>query len=92
MLTRTRGVEAALRAAHAGEEKPLATAPWRLWVAVGGFAMAYVLMFYADRRMSSVLSQFWHRTHLHLRDALKQARMTALEYRRGRDEGGVTDG
>lgn len=65
--------------------KHLATAPWKLWVAGGGFVTAYLLMLSADRRMSSVFSQFWHTAHPHLREALKQARMTALEAQTEKD-------
>lgn len=52
----------------------------------GAFLLAYALMLYADRRMSSVFSQFWHKAPPQLRKALKQSRMTALE----RYEGGMT--
>lgn len=65
--------------------KHLAAAPWKLWVAVGGFVLAYMLMFFADRRMSAVFSQFWHQAHPQLREALKRARMAALGTQAERD-------
>jgi len=65
--------------------KQLATAPWKLWVAAGGFVLAYLLMLYADRRMSAVFSQFWHQAHPKLRDALKRARDVALGLPTGKD-------
>ena len=65
--------------------KQLATAPWKLWVTVGGFVLAYLLMLYADRRMSAVFSQFWHQAHPKLRDALKRARDVARGLPTGKD-------
>jgi uncharacterized protein (DUF2235 family) len=59
--------------------KVLAMSPGKIGVVTGGFVLAYVYMLYADYRMSAVFSQFWHQTHPRLREALKQARMTALE-------------
>lgn len=43
-------------------------------LASGSFVLAYLLMFYADRRMSAVFSEFWYRAHPQLREALKRAR------------------
>jgi uncharacterized protein (DUF2235 family) len=42
-----------------------------------GFGLSYLLMFLADRRMSSVFSGYWYAKQTQLRDALKQARKTA---------------
>jgi hypothetical protein len=65
--------------------KALAMSPGKLGVVIGGFLLAYGLMLQADRRMSAVFSQFWHQAHPRLRDALKQARMTALGTQAGKD-------
>ncbi|MDF0676886.1 MAG: hypothetical protein P0120_21505 [Nitrospira sp.] len=53
--------------------KALAMSPGKAGVVVGGFLLASVLMLYADRRMSTVFSQFWHSHHARLREALKEA-------------------
>ena len=65
--------------------KALAMSPGKAGVVVGGFLLAYVLMLYADSRMSTVFSQFWHRHHARLREALKAARKAALEAKTGKD-------
>ena len=65
--------------------KQLAMSPWRIGVAIGGFLLAYLLMYYADHRMSSVFSQFWHKAHTPLRDALKRARNVARGLPTGKD-------
>lgn len=57
----------------------LTMSPGLLGLAVGGFLLAYVLMLYADRRMSAVFSQFWYDVHPQLRRALKRARISAIE-------------
>jgi hypothetical protein len=47
----------------------------RLTLALGGgFALAYVLMLIADRRMGAVFSGYWYAKQPRLREALKQAR------------------
>jgi hypothetical protein len=63
----------------------VATSPGKLGFVAGGFLLAYVLMLYADRRMSAVFSQFWHQAHPQLREALKRARMAALGAQTGKD-------
>lgn len=65
--------------------KQLTTSPWKIGVGVGGFLLAYLLMLYADSRMSSVFSQFWYQAHTPLRDALKRARNVARGLPAGKD-------
>jgi hypothetical protein len=65
--------------------KELAMSPGKLGIVAGGFLLAYGLMLHADRRMSTVFSQFWYKAHPRLRDALKQARVTALGTQAGKD-------
>jgi hypothetical protein len=65
--------------------KALAMSPGKAGVVVGGFLLASVLMLYADRRMSTVFSQFWHSHHARLRDALKEARRIARNLTTGKD-------
>jgi hypothetical protein len=57
----------------------LALSPAEAGVVVVGFLLACLLMINADRRMSTVFSQFWHRHHTQLRDALKDARRIARD-------------
>ena len=49
-----------------------------IWI-LGGFVLAYLLMKFADRRMSAVFSRFWFEQQQRLRDALKQARQKAKQ-------------
>ncbi|HJR78283.1 MAG TPA: DUF2235 domain-containing protein [Nitrospiraceae bacterium] len=65
--------------------KALAMSPGKAGFVIGGFLVAYVLMLYADRRMNAVFSQFWHRHHARLRDALKEARRIARNLPTGKD-------
>jgi hypothetical protein len=65
--------------------KALALSPGKAGAVAGGFLLAYVLMLYADRRMSAVFSQFWHRHHARLREALKEARRVARSLPTGKD-------
>lgn len=65
--------------------KALAVSPEKVGIIVGGFLLAYGLMLYADNRMSIVFSQFWHRHHAQLRDALKKARKVAQNLTTGKD-------
>jgi hypothetical protein len=57
----------------------LALSPAEAGIVLVGFLLACLLMIYADRRMSTVFSQFWHRHHTQLRDALKDARRIARD-------------
>jgi hypothetical protein len=43
-------------------------------IVFGGFGVAYLMQFLADRRMLAVFSRFWHNEQPELREALKQAR------------------
>ena len=54
-------------------------------VGVSGFALAYLLMLYADSRMNFVFSQFWYQAHTPLRDALKRARNIGRGVPAGKD-------
>jgi len=45
----------------------------------GGFVVAYLMAFLAERRMRAVFSTFWHEVQPRLRAALKQARATVAE-------------
>jgi uncharacterized protein (DUF2235 family) len=45
----------------------------------GGFVLAYILMKFADRRMTAIFSRFWFEQQQRLRDALKQAREKAKQ-------------
>ncbi len=65
--------------------KTLAMSPWKIGIVTSGFLLAYVLMLSADRRMSSIFSQFWHQAHPRLRDALKRARNVARGVPSGKD-------
>lgn len=65
--------------------KALAASPGKAGVVVGGFLLAYVLMLCADSRMSAGFSQFWHRHHAQLREALKEARRIARNLPPGKD-------
>jgi len=68
--------------------RQLATSPWPIWFLVGGllgFPVSYILGLSADRRMSAVFSEFWHRVQPELRVALKRARKAAREGRQGDD-------
>lgn len=57
----------------------LAMSPGEAGIVIVGFVLAGLLMIYADSRMSTVFSQFWHRHHTQLRDALKEARRIARD-------------
>ncbi len=49
-----------------------------LWLVVlAGFALAYTMMLFADRRMDKAFSSFWYGKQEALRDALKKARQDA---------------
>jgi hypothetical protein len=65
--------------------KALAMSPGKAGVVAGGFMLAYGLMLYADSRMSTVFSRFWHRNHTRLREALKEARRLARNWPAGKD-------
>lgn len=53
--------------------------PKLLGALAGGFVVAYVMTFFAERRMRAVFSAFWHQVQPRLRAALKQARTTVAE-------------
>ena len=74
-----------LRLGDVFESVKEAMSPGKIGFVAGGFLLSYVLMLYADRRMSSVFSQFWHKAHPHLREALKHARKAALGTQTGKD-------
>jgi hypothetical protein len=57
----------------------LGSSPWLVGLLLGGFLLSYVLYLYADRRMSAVFSEFWHKAQLDLRRGLKRARTTAMQ-------------
>ena len=59
-------------------ENVRATGPWALGLVAAGLLLSYVLGLAADRRMSSVFSEFWHRQQTQLREALKSARSIGL--------------
>jgi hypothetical protein len=65
--------------------KALGMSPGKAGVVAGGFMLAYGLMLYADSRMSTVFSRFWHRNHTRLREALKEARRLARNWPAGKD-------
>ena len=69
----------------------LAMSPAKLGVVVVGFSLACLLMIYADRRMSIVFSQFWHRHHAKLREGLKAARRFAHESATRQDTMGIAN-
>jgi hypothetical protein len=57
--------------------KRLLVTPQLLAGLVGGLLLSYLLSLYADTRMSSHFSKFWHEVQPKLRDALKSARKAA---------------
>jgi hypothetical protein len=63
----------------------LAMSAEKAGVIVAGFVAAGLLMIYADSRMSTVFSQFWHRHHSELREALKEARRIVRDLTTGKD-------
>jgi hypothetical protein len=65
--------------------KHLAMSPWRMGFLGSGFLVSYLLALSADRRMSAVFSQFWHRVQQELRGALKRARKATLSLPTGED-------
>lgn len=62
----------------------LAMSPEKSGVVIVGFLLACIFMIYADSRMTNVFSQFWHRHHGALREALKEARRIARESATGK--------
>ena len=54
--------------------KQLATSAALLGTLGGGFLLSYLLAWFADHRMCTVFSEFWHHTQRQLRVALKQVR------------------
>lgn len=57
-----------------GSAQQLLSLRWLLVLLVGGFVVSYALMTGANRRMSRVFSEFWHRWQPVLREELKDAR------------------
>ncbi|HEX2225969.1 MAG TPA: DUF2235 domain-containing protein [Candidatus Binatia bacterium] len=56
--------------------KQLATSPALLGTLGGGFLLSYLLAWFAEHRMCTAFSEFWHHTQRQLRRALKQIRET----------------
>jgi hypothetical protein len=67
-----------LRLVDVFESVKEAMSPGKIGFVAGGFLLSYVLMLYADRRMSAVFSQFWHQAHPRLRKVLKRAHEDAV--------------
>ena len=57
--------------------KHLASSPRLMGLLAGGFFWSYLLVKFADSRMSNVFSQFWHTEQPELRKALQKAREIA---------------
>jgi len=57
-----------------GVVEPLMSIVRVTMIALGGFGLAYVMQVFAERRMTTLFSRFWHDVQLQLRDALKDAR------------------
>ena len=55
------------------------SSPWLLVGVAGGLAASYLMDLVADRRMSAVFSEFWHKAQPALRNGLKQARTIAQQ-------------
>jgi len=65
-----------------GSLKHLVASPSLVASLAGGFMTSYLLALFADRRMSAVFSQFWHKVQPKLRLALKRARKASAEAER----------
>jgi hypothetical protein len=64
--------------------------PWLVVLLACGYALSWMLAFSVDRRMSDVLSEFWHDQQISLREALKRARQDAKELQAGLKRTGTT--
>ena len=55
------------------------SSPWLLIGVAVGFMVSYLMDHAADRRLSAVFSEFWHKVQPDLRRGLKEARRTAKQ-------------